>query len=104
MVTGRQLCHDRTGATATTERALSPADADAAWSWAGLRNRPDPSVRGMGSARRLLFSRRCGPGYRNGDKALVPIMPPDGRHTQSFTERARDANARASRRQGSNSR
>ena len=29
----------------------------------------DPSVYGLGSARMLLVSRRCGPGYRNGDKA-----------------------------------
>ena len=42
---------------------------------AGLRYRPDPSVCGLGSARVLLFSRPRGPGYRNGDIAIVRFRP-----------------------------
>jgi hypothetical protein len=37
----------------------------------GSRLRPDPSVRGLDSARPLLSSRRRGPGYRNGDVPLT---------------------------------
>jgi hypothetical protein len=39
----------------------------------GFRNRPDPSVCGLGSARLLLFSGPLEPRYRKGDQALVGV-------------------------------
>jgi hypothetical protein len=40
---------------------------------------PDPSVRGSGAPRLLLSSHRRGPGYRNGDNAIVAERRDDHR-------------------------
>ena len=50
------------------------------------RDRPDPSVRGLGSARLLSLSRPLGPGYRNATGALAGARRPgrlDSRETDS---------------------
>jgi hypothetical protein len=43
---------------------------------AGARNRPDPSVCGLGSARLLLFSGPVAPGYCKSDTAMARIILP----------------------------